>query len=447
MKTSLVGIVLSLLVSLVIPIMVFAESAQPKFVVMLGNGRKLTESQLKKMLDKHYQWIWSDKKSGAQANFTGAILEDVDLTRAFLEGAKFNNTLFNRVLLKGISFQDTVFVKCKFQDSDLSDTFFVNSKFEDSVFSNTKLTNAFFKKVTANNCNYIMCDLTMTALNQTNFNKSMFHEVLWYRAKISSATFAGTVITKNKFKECFIDRGNVRTPDDLEYEVDFSKAFFVDNDFEGTALDIINEKIPNISFLASTHNLDLLTYRLFPVCLIKLRNLAFSSGLSTQERQLTYAIMRNDRKKNYGHFEGLVAYVIFELPSGWGMNPGRPLSIMLFLIPFFAVAYWFALRGTDGDGIYRVWSPTRILKKPEEEGVERLGAGKAWRNALYFSILSAFHIGWRDLNVGNWISRMQPREYTLRATGWVRVVSGIQSLISVYLLALAVLTYFGRPFG
>jgi hypothetical protein len=35
---------------------------------------------------------------------------------------------------------------------------------------------------------------------------------------------------------------------------------------------------------------------------------------------------------------------------------------------------------------------------------------------------------------------------TLRTTGWVRTVSGIQSLLSVYLLALWVLTYFGRPF-
>ncbi len=65
---------------------------------------------------------------------------------------------------------------------------------------------------------------------------------------------------------------------------------------------------------------------------------------------------------------------------------------------------------------------------------------------FYFSILSAFHIGWRDLNVGSWISRIQPREYTLKATGWVRVVSGVQSLISIYLLALWVLTQFGRPF-
>lgn len=41
---------------------------------------------------------------------------------------------------------------------------------------------------------------------------------------------------------------------------------------------------------------------------------------------------------------------------------------------------------------------------------------------LYTSILSAFHIGWRDLSVGTWIARLQPREYTLRTTGWVRFV-------------------------
>jgi hypothetical protein len=48
--------------------------------------------------------------------------------------------------------------------------------------------------------------------------------------------------------------------------------------------------------------------------------------------------------------------------------------------------------------------------------------------------------------MGAWITRLQPREYMLRATGWLQTVSGIQSLLSVYSLALWVLTYFGRPF-
>ena len=50
------------------------------------------------------------------------------------------------------------------------------------------------------------------------------------------------------------------------------------------------------------------------------------------------------------------------------------------------------------------------------------------RIALYFSFLSAFHLGWRELNVGTWIARVQQRNYTLSATGWVRSVSGLQSL-------------------
>jgi hypothetical protein len=63
-----------------------------------------------------------------------------------------------------------------------------------------------------------------------------------------------------------------------------------------------------------------------------------------------------------------------------------------------------------------------------------------------FSLLSAFHIGFREFNVGNWIARIQADKYTLEPTGWVRVVSGLQSLLSVHLLAIWALTYFSRPF-
>jgi hypothetical protein len=101
------------------------------------------------------------------------------------------------------------------------------------------------------------------------------------------------------------------------------------------------------------------------------------------------------------------------------------------------------------NGIYRIWVDERIRKDLGSSEPELINAGfvKSIIYALYFSLLSAFHIGWRDINVGNWIARIQPREYTLRSTGWVRTVSGIQSLISIYLLAFWVLTQFGRPFG
>ena len=166
---------------------------------------------------------------------------------------------------------------------------------------------------------------------------------------------------------------------------------------------------------------------------------------------MTYAIMHNERIKNYSPVWNATTYTFFELPSGWGLYPGRPLLIMFVLIPVFFFPYLLFLLLGKKNGIWQTWPHDRARSDLGSNDPQRLNfTPRNWRAytyAFYFSILSAFHIGWRDLNVGTWITRMQPREYTLRATGWVRTVSGIQSLLSVYLLALSVLTYFGRPFG
>jgi uncharacterized protein YjbI with pentapeptide repeats len=196
--------------------------------------------------------------------------------------------------------------------------------------------------------------------------------------------------------------------------------------------------------------------------------------------------------------DGLFHFLFFELTCAYGLTPGRPLLILLSFIPSFACLYGLALRKANrrtglwvtysADRKYkrrhtqRVWRALvqhRPPKKSQDAGIaasrqatsalltvslplllSRMPAlplilqGAAWlgswgrtcRIALYFSLLSAFHLGWRELNVGTWITRLQQRNYTLSATGWVRAVSGVQSLLSVYLLALWALTYFGRPF-
>ena len=218
--------------------------------------------------------------------------------------------------------------------------------------------------------------------------------------------------------------------------------------------------------------------------------------MRTQERQLTYAIERAKRLQAWnpswwhthrqedtrpwlerlaGKSESLFSYVLFELPSGYGMAPGRTLQALGFFIVLFAFPYMLAvypfspgIQGSGEAGIWMLWLPDRVHKGEGETAPVRVTPtfffsarqaraarpwwGSIWRGlstaliGLYFSVLSAFSLGWRELNVGTWIARVQSREYTLRATGWVRTVSGIQSLLSVYLLALWVLTYFGRPF-
>lgn len=101
-------------------------------------------------------------------------------------------------------------------------------------------------------------------------------------------------------------------------------------------------------------------------------------------------------------------------------------------------------------GIYKIWLADRIDRKAGQDSPQLLRSADFFGSclhALYFSVLSAFNMGWRDLNVGSWIAKVQSEEYSLRATGWVRSVSGVQALISIFLLAQWALTQFGRPFG
>jgi hypothetical protein len=199
--------------------------------------------------------------------------------------------------------------------------------------------------------------------------------------------------------------------------------------------------------------------------------------------------------------EGYFRIVAFEFTTDYGRTPGDALALLGYLLIIFALIYvfclcqrmqfqspaynphpqwlvnqaryrWYKLRRFLAEGrIYQFWSSDCITvghsesndtnavmwsvmdkaHMPRIAGQMRVvevktGFWAALMYGAYFSVLSAFHLGWRDFNIGTWIARMQAFEYTLRATGWVRFLSGLQSLLSVYLLAIWALTYFGRPF-
>jgi hypothetical protein len=217
--------------------------------------------------------------------------------------------------------------------------------------------------------------------------------------------------------------------------------------------------LPYIPSLASAKGLSQLTYYHTPLALVELREALKKAGMRQQEREVTYAIKRAERRRA-GWMEKTLNLLLFEFPCNYGLSPSRPLWLLMGLIPIFAVPYWIALKQANArHGIWVIVPADRIARGRGKEKVVQLRppTGKAGRKrlrgellslqtSLYFSLLSAFHLGWRELNVGTWITRLQAKEYSLRARGWVRTVSGAQSLLSVYLLALAVLSYFGRPF-
>ncbi len=223
-------------------------------------------------------------------------------------------------------------------------------------------------------------------------------------------------------------------------------------------------ELPLIDTIAVAENLAQTYYSHSPQALIKLRKAFNESGYREEARAITHAINRSEEWRGdsvWDIVEGTFKYVFFNLPTQWGMYPGRALRALVVLIGVFSLPYIVALRYPGSGRIYRKWgsnnthivaaSPTRSKHRATAttpEGTEPLQYN--WAHAiltgLQFSLLSAFHIGFREFNVGNWISRLQSRDYTLYATGWVRSVAGTQALISVYLLAMWALTYFGRPF-
>jgi hypothetical protein len=322
--------------------------------------------------------------------------------------------------------------KAILEDADLSEGYFVEVNFESAGLDRSNLNGA--NLAGANLSNALLRGATLRNSNLTSAKLSGAH--------LDSADLTEANLLAADLRDAFL-RGT-RFRGARVYNVDLRGARFEPED------------LPEINSLATAKNLSQTNWYFSPQGLVKLRNAFKDAGYRSQEREVTYAIKHSEllgtdltRDDGVGgRVDRTFRYIFFELTTRWGMEPGRALWLLLGLIPVFALPYVVALRSPGKNGIWRVWTEKRIRQDLGGTQPERLQVG--WLTALplglYFSLLSAFHIGWRELNVGSWIQRLQSSEYTLGATGWVRTVSGIQSLLSVYLLAIWALTYFGRPF-
>jgi len=191
-----------------------------------------------------------------------------------------------------------------------------------------------------------------------------------------------------------------------------------------------------------------MVYSNSPHSLIELREAFSQAGLRKQEREVNYAIMHTEREK--ADFLDKTFFLAIEIPCDYGMATWRPIKILFGSTAVFCILYFFALKKqNDRAGIWKTWPEDRAPKDKSRENMKDalLTVHRGWRVwfALYFSLLSTFNVGLNEINISNWIMRMQPEEYVLKATGWVRFVSGVQSLIGVCMITLWLLSFFGHP--
>ncbi len=338
-------------------------------------------------------------------------VEDIDLSGADLAGANL-------------------------RDSFLADANFDKGSLGAIDLSHAQLSRAKFDGASLKEANLSHADLSAVDLNDADLSDADLSNAQLMRARLTNTAMIGT---------------------------NLSGAHLALADLTGATYAPIGQPADDVEGIEGIK-----TVRFWPgqeTGLVQLRSLFQKGGLRDLEREATYAIEFNTTRHLFSEMtppaivEGAFRLVFFEWPSGYGLYPGRNLVIVVaiwaLVIPVYTWSIWRAPLGPNpSSGIYRVWSSDRIEFSRNEPRIE--GSAKVERMqrrglaavgaAAYFSLLSAFYIGWRELNVGAWIARIQPKEYEMRATGWVRVAAGVQSLLSVYLIALWVLTYFGRPF-
>jgi hypothetical protein len=178
--------------------------------------------------------------------------------------------------------------------------------------------------------------------------------------------------------------------------------------------------------------------------------------LSQGERQPRAFSVRGENAGKFAWAGAILRILTFDMTTSYGLRPTRALVMIVVLGGILTPVYTLVmLHPTARSGVVQIFPKDRLdgtAGDPVEEKerktvvVQARNVWDAFRRAAWFSLLSAVNIGFEKFTPGDWIRRAQSRDYTLEAVGWVRVVSGLQALLSVGLLAMWALTQFGRPF-
>jgi uncharacterized protein YjbI with pentapeptide repeats len=445
------------------------------------DGRKPTQQELANMLERHAEWlsVYAGRlhtqeaiKDHRSANLCGADLRDTTLAGVNLRGANLQAADLPRSLtgiilevaeLSGANFSLSHLDKAQLTGAHTTWTNFCGatlpgvelSPYDYAILirasiSDTKLDGTLGNLQAVDLCGAYLSTINLRGADiaSTHFDGATLHNV-----DLSGAALATVDLSKARLLGVNL-RGATLT------DVDLREAYLDLKNAED--LQVIGSKgLASVTFSK-------------PTAMVALRKFFKESGLRSEERAVTSALRKFALKTESIPAQYFAKYVLGGWITDYGANPWRSLWILGGGIPAFAVFYVWVLQkyerwNNSGKraGIWAIWPADQIHKTDGKDPVrvtstfffptwQARAAEKRWRRlrrwtcALlvggYFSLLSAFHLGWRELTVGSWITHLQPREYTLRATGFVRFFSGLQSLISVYSLALWALTYFGRPF-
>lgn len=407
MKLSLRGryfaSILFLLLSLV-----FAARAQDDWTWKDGTGRTRTRGELEEILANQPPWSGSQGQTGYRAELSGADLSDAVLRGADLDGAALDRANLIRADLSGASLVE----------ADLNKAVLVGVNLHDATLTGANLSGAYLQRANLAGADLASADLRNTMLMEAYLGGADLSGADLSGAVLAGANLAGANLQGAQLADAVLESANL--------------------------VSVIFEPItnPHIRGIAAAANLQFLTYHDNPDALVQLRNQFKNSGFREQERKITYALKKREAELLW---EGCTAggmlreplarpvllgsdailldcaaylfnRVFFDLTSQYGMSPGRPLALMLNIWLLLSLVYNLFIQRRGRSGLYLVakrWGNrerTRIVQI-RSRPIARKSRWKyafGWlrrewrllRAAMFFSLMSTFNIGFRDINFG-----------------------------------------------
>jgi len=443
----------------------------------------LTENQLKPILAQHTLWLedveklakegerpdFNDKRRAnlCGANLVGLQLHSIKLSHADLREVNLSGTELNNANLHKAWLDDADLSNTNLTDSNLSAAFLYAAYLGQAKLHNTDLTEAKMKHADLSdselyNAQLKKADLEGAILNYAQLNNADLTDAKLDHADLSRAQLFYANLTNVSLQWADLNYAYLSETimtDALLHNANLNRVFYFPK--VGT--------YPDISGFTQAVNYENMDYYADKIGvspgILALRNAYESAGMRQMERKFTYLIQSKEQSANWkkggwSRFVSVMTLIFFDLPCAYGLYPQRPIKILFSLLLIFWGIYWISLRmGFKGARLNIVWhscipSKDVIYYKPLRfSKSNRLTDNLQFeitfiRVALHLSTLSAFRLGWRDFNIGVWLSYLQFHAYSLKVrNGWLRSLCGLQSLISMYMVSLWAMTQFGRPFG
>jgi hypothetical protein len=280
-------------------------------------------------------------------------------------------------------------------------------------------------------------DLIASNFQSSNLSIAVLDHAEMMYANLADATLARTSLRQVNLAMADLSRAKLVGADLLGANLKGARlddADFTDANLEGAFFE--PQSLTTVRKIGLAKGLDRLRFFNFPDAVIALRDSFKQAGFRQQEREVTAALEREyeARAPWYGRW---ARRLLLRWTCDYGLAVTRPLLLIAASLLLFPLLYSLCARLPG--------SKLQLIDGDAPSAPRDLPPGRRWPHYLRLSLASAFALG-GEFGIGDWIDSLLPSTNSVRAQGPLRTLAGVQSLVTLLLLALWAFIFLGRPF-